>query len=383
MSESRIDDSITFIRSRFKTNGFIPLHAPHFGGNEKKYLEECIDTTFVSSVGPFVDKFEAKIAEITQTKKAVAVVNGTAALQVALKLVGVQQNDEVITQALTFIASTNAIAYNGAIPVFVDVDLDTMSMCPIALENFLNEFGDKRENGTYNKQSGRRISACVPMHTFGFAAKIVDLARVCKEWNISLVEDAAEALGSSYEGKALGSFGDVGILSFNGNKIVTSGGGGAIVTNNVELGIHAKHITTTAKIPHPYEYAHDELGFNFRMPNLNAALLCAQLEQLNMFLLNKRKLAEEYKAYFDKIGVTFKWEEENTKANFWLMCIQLENRFERDLFLQQANHEGVMCRPIWTLMYKMPMYKDCQRDSQVNAEFLEDRIVNIPSSFRK
>ncbi len=375
-------DTINFIREQFNTNEFIPLHAPYFGGNEKKYLNECIDTTFVSSVGAFVDQFENEIINYTDTKKAVAVVNGTAGLQVALQLIGVKENDEVLTQALTFIATANAIKYNQAHPVFIDVDVDTMGLSPSAIIDFLEEFGDLREDGTYNKKTNRRIAACIPMHTFGFATRIDEIVEICKRWNIPVVEDAAESLGSKYKGKYLGGFGDVAVLSFNGNKIITSGGGGAIVTNKIELGTKAKYLTTTAKVPHAYEFFHDELGYNFRMPNINAALICAQLEQLPTFLANKRELAQQYKDFFENSSLKFRWELPESQANFWLMCVETENKKERDLFLETTNQYGVMTRPIWQLMFKLPMYKDCQRDAQVNAQFLEDRIVNIPSSFR-
>lgn len=375
-------DTISFIKESFKTEAFIPLHVPHFGGNEKQYLIDTIDTTFVSSVGAFVDRFEEMMAGITNTKKAVAVVNGTAGIQVALKLSGVKSNDEVITQALTFVATVNAIAYNNAHPIFVDVDLDTMGLSPKAVELFLNEYGDLREDGCYNKKTGRKISACVPMHTFGFPVHLDELITICNKWKIAIVEDAAESLGSYYKGKPTGSIADIGVFSFNGNKIVTSGGGGAIVTNKMELGIKGKYLTTTAKKPHPYEFFHDEIGFNFRMPNLNAALACAQLEQLDQFLENKRQLASQYKSFFDSNGLKFRTELPETKANYWLMCLELENKTERDLFLKITNENQVMTRPIWQLMFRLPMYEHCQKDEQTNALFLEERIVNIPSSVR-
>ena len=317
---------IAFFRDRFNTNEFIPLHTPTFSGNEKKYLNECIDSSFVSSVGPYVGKFEQLMNQITTTKKTTAVVNGTAGLQVALRLVGVKKNDEVITQALTFVATANAIAYNNAHPIFLDVDLDTMGLSPNAVDDFLEEYGELREDGCYNKKTGRKIAACMPMHTFGFPVHLDELLIVCNRWKIPLIEDAAESLGSEYKGKPTGSFGEVGVFSFNGNKIVTSGGGGAITTNNIELGERAKFLTTTAKEPHPYEYVHNELGYNFRMPNINAALACAQLEQLKFFLENKRTLEKEYKTFFDSQGMKFRKENRNTKANYWLMCIELENK---------------------------------------------------------
>jgi aminotransferase in exopolysaccharide biosynthesis len=376
-----INNFVKFVREVFRTESdFIPLHEPRFLGNEKKYVNAAIDSTFVSSVGEYVNTFEEKIAERSHTKKAVAVVNGTNALQVALRLVGVTQGDEVLTQALTFVATANAIAYQKANPVFLDVDLDTMGLSPKAVEIFLNEFGEIREGGCYNKKTGNRIAACLPMHTFGFPVHLDELLEICNNWYIPVVEDAAESLGSTYKGEPTGSVGELGVYSFNGNKIVTAGGGGVIVTNNEELGDLGKHLTTTAKKPHAYEYYHDQLGYNFRMPNLNAALICAQLEQLDDFIENKRGLARKYFSYFNNLGIKFRTENEDTKANYWLMCVELDNRDDRDEFLKETNGKGIMTRPIWQLMYRLPMYENCFRDDQKNAEFLEDRIVNIPSS---
>ncbi len=377
-----ITESINFIKQQFNSSEFIPLHVPTFGGNEKKYVLDTIDSTFVSSVGAFVDEFEVMMTKITNTQKAVAVVNGTAGIQVALRLVGVKTGDEVLTQALTFIATVNAIAYLGAQPVFLDVDLDTMGLSPKSVQNFLEQNAALREDGCYNKKTGKKISACLPMHTFGFPVHLDELISVCKAWKIPLVEDAAESIGSQYKGKPTGSFGEVAAFSFNGNKIVTSGGGGAIVSNNKALGEKAKYLTTTAKIPHAYEYVHDELGYNFRMPNLNAALACAQLEQLDYFLENKRQLAQAYQTFFEEKGIKFRTETPETKANYWLMCVELENKKERDLFLTETNQNKVMTRPIWQLMFRLPMYENCQKDDQTNALFLEERIVNIPSSVR-
>ena len=379
---STIDQFVGFIQEQFKTTDFIPLHEPQFSGNEKKYVLDTIDSTFVSSVGAYVDKFEQMMAEISQTKRAVAVVNGTAALQVALRLSGVGKGDEVLTQALTFVATANAIAYQRAQPVFLDVDLDTMGLSPKAVGAFLEEFGELRNDGCYNNKTGNKIAACLPMHTFGFPVHLNELLNICKKWKIPVVEDAAESIGSTYHGNPTGSFGSFGTYSFNGNKVVTSGGGGAIVTNNKEVGDFAKHLTTTAKKPHKFEYFHDQLGYNYRMPNLNAALICAQLEQLDVFIENKRNLAQKYHSFFTDQGVKFRTENRNTKANYWLMCVELDNRIERDQFLEDTNAKGVMTRPIWQLMYKLPMYSECYRDEQKNAEFLEDRIVNIPSSVR-
>jgi perosamine synthetase len=379
---NNINDAISFIQDLYKTKEFIPLHTPTFGGNEKRYLLETIDSTYVSSVGAYVDQFEAMMTTITKTKKSVAVVNGTSGIQVALRLVGVSVDDEVITQALTFVATANAIAYNGATPIFIDVDIDTMGLSSKAVSQFLEEFGDLREEGCFNKKTGKKISACLPMHTFGFPVHLDELKKVCDAWNIPIVEDAAESLGSEYKDKPTGSIGKIGVFSFNGNNIVTCGGGGAIVTNDEELGVKGKFITTTAKVPHPFEFFHNELGFNFRMPNLNAALACAQLEQLDSFLKNKRTLALAYQTFFDANGIQFRTEIPNTKANYWLMCVQLENLKERDFFLNETNNNKVMTRPIWQLMYRLPMYQHCQRDEQLNAQFLEERIVNIPSSVR-
>lgn len=373
---------INFIKDKFDTNDFIPLHVPVFSGNERAYVMDTLDSTFVSSVGAYVDKAEQMMAEISQTQKAVAVVNGTSGLQIAMQLAGVQRGDEVLTQALTFVATANAIQYTGAEAVFLDVDYDTMGLSPKAVSEFLEEFGEKRENGTFNKKTGRKIAACVPMHTFGFPVHLDALMAICNEWNIPMVEDAAESLGSYYKGKHTGSFGQLGVFSFNGNKIVTCGGGGMIVTQNEDLGKLGKHLTTTAKVPHPYEYVHDQVGYNFRMPNLNAALVCAQLEQLDSFLANKRQLARDYAEFFTSQGITFRQELENTRANYWLMCVELENLEERNEFLKATNEAKTMTRPIWQLMYRLPMYQHCYRDAQKNAEFLEERIVNIPSSVR-
>jgi perosamine synthetase len=373
---------IKTIRNQFPGLDRIGLHEPQFFGNEKKYLAETIESTFVSSVGAFVDRFELDFASFTQTSKAVAVVNGTAALQVALRLAGVKKEEEVLTQALTFVATSNSILYNQAFPVFLDVDLDTMGMSPKALNTFLEEYGELRKEGCFNKSSGRRIAACMPMHTFGFMCRIDQILAICKTWNIPVVEDAAEALGSSYKGQAAGSFGALAAFSFNGNKIITAGGGGAIVSSNPDLARKAKYLTTTAKVPHPWAYEHDELGYNFRMPNLNAALLCAQLEQFELLKTSKNELFEGYKNNFFESGIKLKPIPDDTDWNYWLISLEMENEKERDSFLKESNENGVMTRPIWQLMYKLPMYRDCQRDDQKNAEYLEQRIVNIPSSAR-
>ena len=373
---------ISYIRDKFDFKDFVPLHAPKFNGNEKKYLIECIDSTYVSSVGSFVDRFEGLMNKITRTNRSTAVVNRTAALQVGLRLVGVKKNDEVITQALTFVATANSISYNDAHPIFLDVDYDTMGLSPKAVSDFLDEFGELRDNGCYNKSSGRRIAACLPMHTFGFPVHLEKLMEVCKFWKIPMVEDAAESLGSQYGGTPTGSFGEVGAFSFNGNKIVTAGGGGAITTKNAFLGDRAKFLTTTAKKPHKYEFIHNEIGYNYRMPNINAALACAQIEQLPVFLKSKRDLAKEYQIFFAEKGIRFRTETKGTRANYWLMCIELEDERDCEAFLKATDESNVMTRPVWELMSRLPMYSHCQRDGQKNAKELKSRIINIPSGVR-
>ena len=335
-------ETVQFIQNTHQTTGVIPLHAPVFNGKEREYVIDTLESTFVSSVGAYVDRAEEMMSAISQTKKAIAVVNGTSGLHVALQLAGVKAQEEVITQALTFVATANAIAYCGAEPVFLDVDLDTMGLSPYAVEAFLKEHGEKRENGTFNKKTGKRIAACLPMHTFGFPVHLDRLMKVCSEWNIPIVEDAAESLGSYYKGQHTGSFGKLGVFSFNGNKIVTSGGGGMIVTQIDSLGVLAKHLTTTAKVAHKFEYIHDESGYNYRMPNLNAALLCAQLERLDDFLTNKRRLANEYVAYFDSQEIQFREELEGTKANYWLMSVELPNK------RSEERRVGKECRSRWS-----------------------------------
>ena len=371
---------VDFIKQTFNTNEFIPLHEPRFNGNEKKYLNDCIDSTFVSSVGKYVDTFEKEFAKTVGSKYAIATVNGTAALHISLILADVKKDDEVITQPLTFIATCNAISYIGAKPIFIDVDLDTMGLNPDALKDFLETNCEVVDNKCVNKTTKKTIKACVPMHTFGHSCRIEEIKNICDTWNITLVEDAAESLGSYYKEKHTGTFGKVSAFSFNGNKIITSGGGGVIVTDDEVLAKRAKHITTTAKIPHPYEYVHDEIGFNYRMPNINAALLVAQLEQLNDFLEAKRKLALKYKEFFSKNGMTFIEEPKNSKSNYWLQAVLLKDKSQRDEFLEFTNKNAVMTRPIWRLMNELEMFKDCQKDDLKNAKFLEERVVNIPSS---
>jgi len=374
---------IDFIRALYRKDGVINLHEPVFRGNEKKYLAECIDSTYVSSVGPFVDMFEQRMCDFTGAAKAVVIVNGTAALHVALVLCGVEYGDEVITQPLTFIATANAISYAGAKPVFIDVDRDTMGLSPEKLADFLEKNCDLKKDGcTYNRLTGKRIKACVPMHTFGHPAKIEEIAEICSKYNIDLVEDAAESLGSYSNSRHTGLFGKIGILSFNGNKVLTTGGGGMIITTDPEIGRRAKHITTTAKIPHRWEFVHDELGYNYRMPNINAALGCAQLEMLPEFIKEKRNIAQEYGKFFNNTGFDFFTEREGIVSNYWLNAVIMKSREERDEFLEETNNKGVMTRPIWTLMNRLSMYKDCYAGNIENAVWLEERVVNLPSGVR-
>jgi len=380
MTKCNISDTINFIRSIYNTKDSIHLHEPRFVGNERKYLLDAMDSTLVSQIGPYVDRFENDMSLFTGTKKAVAVANGTCALQVALRLAGVQNNDEVLTQALTFVATANSISYLGANPVFIDVDLDTMGLSPKSLKEFLNQNAEIRDDGSYNKKTGKRFSACLPMHTFGFMCRIDEIVEICDKWNIPVIEDAAEALGSQYKGQSCGSFGLLSAFSLNGNKIITSGGGGAITTNNIDIGNQAKHLTTTAKIPHQWEYTHDQVGYNFRMPNLNAALACAQLEQIEIMKKSKNNIYNQYKSFLKNKGLKLVDIPKNTDWNYWLMSILLDNKKDRDIFLEETNNKGINTRPIWTLMYHLPMYQNSQRDSQENAEYLEQRIVNLPSS---
>ena len=376
------ETTVKFIQETYQTKAFLPLHEPVFFGNEKKYLNECIDSTFVSSVGKFVDQFEQMVAEYTGAKYAIATVNGTAALHIALKLVGTDEKSEVITQPLTFIATCNAISYCHAKPVFVDVDKDTMGLSPKSLKSFLETESIQKDGLCYNKTTGKKITAIVPMHTFGHPCKIDEIAAICNEYNIALVEDAAESLGSYYKGQHAGTFGKLAAFSFNGNKTITTGGGGMIITDDEALAKYAKHLTTTAKVPHPYEYTHDEIGYNYRLPNLNAALGCAQMEILDTILSNKRALASQYIDFFSKNNMSFVHELPNTKANYWLNAIILKDKKERDVFLKETNDRGVMTRPIWALMNKLDMFKECQSTDLSNALWLEERVVNIPSGVR-
>lgn len=382
MINKSFSNIIDFIRSSFhEPTEFIPLHDPRFIGNEKKYLMECIDTNFVSSVGEFVGLFEQKCAEYTGAKYAVATMNGTAALHISLLVAGVQKEDEVLTQALTFIATANAISYTGAQPVFLDVDRETMGLSPTAVESWLKTNARIHADGfSYNQITGKRIAACIPMHTFGHPVKLEELVAVLKKYNITLIEDAAESIGSYYQGKHTGTFGKLGVLSFNGNKLITTGGGGMILTNDEQLAKQAKHLTTQAKIPHAYEFVHDHIGYNYRLTNLSAALGCAQLENLDKLLGLKRDLSKQYACFFRDTDFQFFTEPENCKSNYWLNALICKDKQQRDELLTYTNENGVMTRPIWELMNRLPMFSDCQTDDLENSTWLADRVVNIPSS---
>lgn len=376
-------DFFSFIKRQFPKQDFIGLHEPYFDFHETRYVNECVESTFVSSIGEFVIKAERKIEGLLGTDYAIAVVNGTSGLQLAIKLVGVEANDEVLTQALSFVATSNAIRYNFADPVYIDVDQETLGMSPMALKRFLHKNTRKKNGHLINKLSGKKIKACIPMHTFGMPCKIDEIIEICDSYEIPVIEDAAESLGSTYKGKHLGTFGKIGVLSFNGNKIVTSGGGGAILTSDKIIASKAKHLSNTAKLNHPYEYVHDELGYNFRMPNINASLLMAQLDKLNNFLKSKRKLANTYREYLkENESMRFIEEIEGAKSNYWLNAIQVpDEKFKYDL-LNEANKHKIMLRPIWKLSFEMPMYKNCLKDEQENALKLSSTIVNLPSSYR-
>jgi perosamine synthetase len=366
-----------------KERDFIALHEPDFRGNEWEYVKECIDTNWVSSVGKYVDLFEEKLAEYTGVKKAVAVVNGTAALHVSLKLVGVDQGDEVLIPTMTFIATANAVVYAGAVPHFVDSEHKTLGLDPYKLRDYLSEITEMKNGFCVNKNTGRRIKAVVPMHTFGHPVDLDPLVDLCAEYNIELVEDAAESLGSFYKGTHTGNFGKISALSFNGNKIITTGGGGAILTNDEELGKLAKHITTTAKVPHKWEFNHDMVGFNFRMPNLNAALGCAQLEKLPDYIVKKRTLTTLYIEELACVeGVSVFKEPDFAHSNYWLNALVLDDGFEqyRDEILTETNNKGIMTRPAWTLMHLLPMFKDNPKMGLQVAESLQNKLINIPSS---
>lgn len=363
----------------------VPLHEPEFAGNEWAYVKECIDTGWVSSVGKFVDRFELQLAELTGARHAVAVVNGTAALHMALLLAGVRAGDEVLVPALSFVGTANAVAHAGAIPHFVDSASSSLGLDPAALREHLHRVAERSTGACRHRATGRRIAAVVPVHVFGHAAGLEGLLAVCREWGLPVVEDAAESLGSTWQGRHTGTFGELGVLSFNGNKVVTTGGGGAILTNDAALAQRAKHLTTTAKQPHRWAFVHDEVGYNYRMPNLNAALGCAQLEQLPGFLARKRALAARYRAalegspHFDFVD-----EPDGCASNFWLAALRLRSAdpARRDALLEAANDAGYQCRPVWTLLNRLPMYAQAPRAPLPVAEAIESSLINLPSSPR-
>jgi len=376
---------IAYIRNLYQEpNAFIPLHEPRFLGNEKKYVLDAIESTYVSSVGAYVDQFEEMMCDVTGAEHAIAIVNGTNALHLALVLAGVESNDEVITQPLTFVATANAISYINAIPHFVDVDMDTMGLSPTILESYLEEIAEVKNGVCYNKKTGRRIKACVPMHTFGLPMRIDLLVEVCDKYKIFLVEDAAESIGSYYKEKHIGRYGKLGVFSFNGNKTITCGGGGAIITDDENIAKRAKHLSTQAKIPHKWDFVHDEIGYNYRMPNLNAALACAQLEKLEGFVKNKRETAEKYMAFLNqyKDEVSFKKEIDGAKSNYWLCALEFLEEKQKDEFLELTNQKGIMTRPVWRLMNHLPQFSSFPKSDLSNSEYLEKRVVNITSSVR-
>ena len=375
-------DIVSFIQNIYSTEDFLPLHEPRFIGKEKKYINEVIDSTFVSSSGKYMTKFENMVAKFVGSRYAIATSNGTSALHIALKLVGVDEHTEVITQPLTFIATVNAISYCNAQPIFLDVDRDTLGLSPFKLKEFLDEFTFINDNNEcINRQTNKVIKACVPMHTFGHPCRIDEIVSICDKYNISVVEDSAESLGSYYKGQHTGTFGKIGIFSFNGNKIITTGGGGTIITNDEELARRAKHITTTAKISHSYEYIHDEIGYNYRLTNLSAALGVAQMENLAFFIKKQRELAYNYQEFFRKLeNIEYIEEPIDATSNYWLNALILKDKRTRDEFLNYTNNKGVMTRSIWRLMNKLDMFKDAQCGDLSNAEWLEDRVVNISSS---
>lgn len=374
---------ISFIQDIYSTKDPIPLHEPFFDQDDESGLKSVIKSTFVSSVGPLVPELESKISEFTGSNYAIAVVNGTSALQVSLELCGVQPGDEVITQSLTFVASVNAIHHCSASPIFVDVSKDSMGMSPISLNKFLEENCELREEGCWNTKSKKIIKACMPMHTFGFPCEIEDIKAICSRYNILLVEDSAESIGSSSGEKHTGTFGEFGVISFNGNKIITTGAGGVILTNNEEKAILAKHITTTAKLQHKWNFDHDMPAYNFRMPNLNAALGLSQFKKLSFLLQQKRLIAKRYKEWGDENGYYFMQERPETTSNYWLNTLIVEDKKERDMILEETNQALVMTRPAWTPMHRLPFNTSFQRDEMTNTDWLFDRIINVPSGVPK
>ncbi len=380
-SQLYINEFVEFVQEIYSTKDSIPLHAPCFGDKERHYVLDTLDSTYVSSVGEYVDQFERRLSEYTGAKYVVATVNGTAALHTALVVSGVQREDEVITSPLTFIATCNAVHYCGARPVFVDVEWDTLGLSPDSLEIFLRDYAEVRDDSfCWNKQSGRIIKACLPIHNLGHPARVREIEEICKAYNILVIEDAAESLGSFKNEVHTGRIGQIGTLSFNGNKIITTGGGGALITDDPKLARRAKHLTTTAKQPHPWLFLHDEIGYNYRLPNINAALGVAQMEQLPTYVIKKRKLSNKYREWFSERGITFVSEPWEASSNYWLNSIVLSNIEDRDKFLTNTNSQNVMTRAMWTPIHMLPMYRSCCRTDLTIAEAVEKRLVNIPSS---
>ncbi|HEB7522881.1 TPA: aminotransferase LegC [Campylobacter coli] len=376
------EKEISFIKSLFNKEN-IALHEPCFIGNEKKYLLECIDSGFVSSVGEFVTRFEEALKEKTKARFVIATNTGTAALHIALLANGIDENCEVITQSISFVATANAIAYTGAKPVFLDIDENTLSLSPKALEHFLENQTYQKDNLSYNKTTHKPIKACVIMHTFGLSAHIKAIKELCEKYHILLIEDAAEALGSTYENKALGTFGKCGILSFNGNKIITGGCGGAILSNDENIAKIARHLSTTARIPHAYEYDHDAIGYNYRLCNINAAILLAGLENLEFFLENKRELAKIYKEFFkDNDKCEFMDEKADEKSNFWLNTLLFKDENLRDIFLKECLKNNIFVRPVWKSLPSLKAFQNRQSNELINTKKLEKRLINLPSSVR-
>ena len=383
MSAQHFGRIIEFIKDLYPGENPVPLHAPRFRGREKEYLNDCIDSTFVSYVGAYVTRFEEAMCAFTGAARAVAMVNGTAALHLALVTCGVGEGDDVITSPLTFVGTCNGIAHSGAQPCFADINLDSLSLSPEAVDEFLRKNAQRGGDGqAYNKYTGRRIAACMPVHVFGHVARMPEIIAVCDEWNIQVIEDAAESLGSYLDGRHTGVFGRMAILSFNGNKVVTTGGGGMIITDNAELAARARHLSTTAKQAHAWEFNHDMVGYNYRMPNVNAAIGCAQMENLPASLADKRATAGIYYDFFASLGLEALKEREGTVCNYWLNGFYANNRQERDAFLALAKENNVQARPVWTLMPRLPMYNQCPAGPYPNARWVEDRLINIPSSVR-
>jgi len=372
----------SYIKTLYPNQNPVLLHCPEFLGNEKKYLNECIDTKYVSYIGRFVAGMEDKIREITGTKYAVALVNGTSALHMLLLAIGIKPGDEVITQSLSFAATSAAIVHAQGTPVFVDVEQTALGMSPDSLNGFLLEYADVADGKCFNKKTGKRIKAVIPMHTFGHPVRIKDIQTICDKYSLTLIEDSAESLGSFYKEKHTGTFGKAGILSFNGNKLVTTGGGGMVITDDEAIADRIRYISTTAKRPHRWEFYHDEAGYNLRMPSINAAVGLAQLEYFNRILENKRETADKYQQFFNTIGIRFITEPDNAKSNYWLNAILFDNRKQRDAFLEYSNDNGVQTRPAWTPLHTLPPYRHCQHTETPNAEYIADRLVNIPSSVR-